>query len=130
MVVNGGSLKGFQPRGVPRALIFDHTGKSIWEGHPAAMDQPLADAIANLPEREEEPDEADAPDEDAGSAPIVTNLEPKFFKGEVRLINEQQRSITPTLARLRRAAERATRQGQKDEAFVIVGVVETWANAE
>jgi len=130
MVVNGGELDSFRPRGVPRALIFDHTGKSIWEGHPGSMDAPLAEAIKNLPERtEEEVAAGEEEAEDAGPTLIVEGLEPEFFLGEVRLINEQQRSISATMAKLRRAAERATRPGQKEEAAVIVTAVETWVKA-
>lgn len=33
-VVNHGSLKGANPRGVPHAYVLDHTGKKIWEGNP------------------------------------------------------------------------------------------------
>ena len=130
MVVNGGSLKTFQPRGVPSAVIFDHTGKSVWEGHPGSMDAPLAEAIKNLPERTEEEPAEDESAEDASPALIVEGLEPKFFKSEVKLINAQNRNLTSTLAKLRRAAERATREEQKSEAFKIVGLLETWAHAE
>lgn len=130
MVVNGGKLKGFSPNSVPRALIFDHTGKSIWEGHPGGMDRPLADAIANLPEPEEEPVGEDVSEEIAGPKLIIEGLEPEYFLGEMRMINAQNRNAASTLAKLRRAAERATKQEQMDEAKVMVAAVENWAKQQ
>ena len=127
MVVNGGKLNSFQPRGVPRALIFDHTGKSIWEGHPGSMDKALADAIANMPEPAEQPADSEKGEQDAEPKLIVDGLEPEYFLGEMRLINAQDRNMAGTLAKLRRAAARSTRQGQMDEAKVIVAAVEAWA---
>lgn len=129
MVVNGGKLKGYRPDGVPSALVFDHTGKSVWEGFPGgSMDRVIADAVANLP-KEDPVDEA-AATEDTGPAPIVAGLEPEYFLGEVRRINAQQRSIASAMAKLRRAAERSTRQGQKDEAKMIVAAVGAWAKEQ
>ena len=129
MVVNRGKLKGFNKTGVPHAMVFDHTGKSIWEGHPGAMDKTIADAVAKLPEPEEEPAAEEASDE-AGPQPIVEGLEPEYFLGETRLINAQNRNIASTVAKLRRAAARSSRQGQMDEAKVIVAAVESWAQAQ
>ena len=129
MVVNGGKLKGFKTTSVPRALIFDHTGKSIWEGHPGSMDKAIADAVANLPEPKEAPAEEEASQE-AGPEPIVQGLEPEYFLGEVRLINAQNRNIASTVAKLRRAADRSSRQEQMDEAKVIVAAVEAWAQTQ
>lgn len=129
MVVNGGKLKGFSPNSVPRALIFDHTGKSIWEGHPGSMDRAIADAVANLPEPEEAPAEEEAT-EATGPALIVEGLEPEYFQSEVRAINAQKRNMASTLAKLRRAADRSSRQEQMDEAKVIVAAVEGWAKGQ
>jgi thiol-disulfide isomerase/thioredoxin len=129
MLVNRGKLKGFDRTGVPYALVFDHTGKSIWEGHPGAMDKAIADAVANLPEPVEEPAEQEAT-EDAGPALIVEGLEPEYFLGETRLINAQNRNIASTVAKLRRAADRSSRQEQMDEAKVIVAAVEAWVKTQ
>lgn len=129
MVVNGGELKGFRPTSVPRALVFDHTGKSVWEGHPGSMDRAIADAIANLPEPEESSAEEEVVEE-AGPALIVEGLEPAYFQGEVRIINAQKRNIASTLAKLRRAAERSSRQEQMDEAKAIVAMVEQWSSVQ
>ena len=132
MVVNGGKLDGFSPRGVPRALIFDHTGKSVWEGHPGSMDKALADAIANLPEPTEEgpADDEQAAEEAAGPKLIIEGLEPEYFRVEMNRINTQNRNVTSTLDKLRRAAERATDQAQVDEAKMIVAAVEAWAKGQ
>ncbi|MEO0477791.1 MAG: TlpA disulfide reductase family protein, partial [Planctomycetota bacterium] len=133
MVVNKGSLDGFSPRGVPRALIFDHTGKSVWEGHPGSMDKPLADAIANLPEAPEEPESASeesAAEASAGPQPIIAGFEPEFFVRESNLINAQNRNAASTLGRLRRATEQATDPAQAKEAKAIVAAVESWAKAK
>ena len=128
MVVNGGKLKGFKTSSVPRALIFDHTGKSIWEGHPGSMDKAIADAVAKLPEPEEEPAEEEAAaEEEAGPVLIVDGLEPEFFEVEVNRINAQNRNATSTLDKLRRAAEKSTDQAQIDEAKAIIAAVEAWA---
>ena len=132
MVVNRGKFKNFKPKSVPWVLIFDHTGKSVWQGYPGTMDRPLAEAIANLPEPAEGDD---APllheEESAGPALIVRGLEePEFFKSEVRLINAQDRNITSTLAKLRRASKRSSKQEQMDEAKLIVTAVEAWAEQQ
>ena len=56
-VVNHGSLKGANPRGVPHAYVLDHTGKKIWEGnpHPRAggkeMKEVVEKAVAAMPEK-------------------------------------------------------------------------------
>lgn len=44
-----GSLRGDTSRGIPRAWLFDHTGKCVWEGHPSEMDRPLETAMRNAP---------------------------------------------------------------------------------
>ncbi|MFK7790397.1 MAG: TlpA family protein disulfide reductase [Phycisphaeraceae bacterium] len=51
-VVNHGSLKGANPRGVPHAFVLDHNGKKIWEGHPAKkeMKEVIKKAVAALPD--------------------------------------------------------------------------------
>lgn len=130
MVVNGGKLPGYKPASVPRALIFDHTGKSVWEGHPGAMDRALADAIKNLPEPAKKEAQEAQSDQDTGPEPIITELEPEYFASEVRLINQQKRSIAAILAKLRRAAERSSRPEQVDEAKAIVTAVQAWANEQ
>lgn len=126
MVVNRGTLPGFNPRGVPSAAMFDHTGKFIWQGHPGSMDQPLAAAIAKLPDKPVQA-EPDASEEAIGPAPIVQGIEPKFFKREVQQINDQNRSIISSLTKLRRAVDRASDPAQTDEAKTILASVESWA---
>ena len=128
MVVNGGSLKGFRPSGVPRALIFDHTGKSVWEGHPGGMDRALADAIANLPEIEEAAEPSGDESKPDLPEPIVTGFEPEHYAEDLKQINEQPKNISATLAKLRRATERAKLDEQQEEAKAIVAKVEAWVN--
>ena len=133
MVVNGGELKGYKTSSVPRALIFDHTGKSIWEGHPGGMDQALAEAIANLPEREEAPAEeesSEAKEQASGPAAIIAGITPEFFEVEINRINAQNRNVASTLDKLRRATERASDQAMIDEAKAILAAVETWAKQQ
>ena len=130
MVVNGGKLKGFKAESVPHVFIFDHTGKSVWQGFPGMMDQPLAEAIANLPKPDEDGPAKAGRAENAGPPLIVKGLEPEYFVGEVRLINAQNRKIASTLAKLRRAAQRSSRQEQMDEAAAIVSAVESWAKGQ
>ena len=57
-VVNHGSLKGANPRGVPHAYLLDHNGKKIWEGnpHPRADKKEMLKAIEKAVE--ELPDQA------------------------------------------------------------------------
>ena len=56
-VVNHGSLKGANHRGVPHAYILDHNGKKIWEGnpHPRAdgkeMKKTIKKAVEALPDQ-------------------------------------------------------------------------------
>ena len=56
-VVNHGSLKGANPRGVPHAYVLDHNGKKIWEGnpHPRAgakeMKEVIKEAVKALPNK-------------------------------------------------------------------------------
>jgi thiol-disulfide isomerase/thioredoxin len=55
-VVNHGSLRGANPRGVPHAYVLDHNGKKIWEGnpHPRAkgkeMKEVVKKAMAAIPD--------------------------------------------------------------------------------
>lgn len=131
-VVNGGKLASFQPRGVPSVVVFDHTGKSIWEGSPGGIDRVVAQAVANLPKPAEKPADADssASDQAQGPAPIVTDIAGEHFDREIDLINAQTRRIDATLNKLRRAAELSSRSDQKQEAQAIIDAVNQWAGAQ
>jgi len=48
-ITQQGSLKGDTSRGIPRAWLFDHTGKCIWEGRPSQIDGPLDAAMRKAP---------------------------------------------------------------------------------
>ena len=52
-VINHGGVKGAQPRGVPHAFVFDHTGTLLWSGHPAnkKLDETVAKAINAIPKQ-------------------------------------------------------------------------------
>ncbi|MEM6504403.1 MAG: TlpA disulfide reductase family protein [Planctomycetota bacterium] len=130
VVTNGGKLKGYRPNGYPSVLVFDHTGKSIWEGRPGGMDRVIADAVANLPKKEEQASEQAGTQEDSAPPPIVTGLEPEFFEVEINRINAQNRGVASTLSKLRRAAQNASRQAQVDEAKAVIAAVESWVKAQ
>lgn len=123
-VVNGGKLPGFSPRGVPSAVMFDHTGKKIWEGHPSGMDQALANAVKNVPDKPATADRGGLT-----AKPIIEGLEAKYFERDIEMINEQKRAISGVLAKLRKIVEKASKQEQVDEASAILAAVTTWAQA-
>lgn len=122
-VVNGGSVQGFQPRGVPSVVIFDHEGKYLWQGHPGGMDRVLEQAVAAVPDRA-------APAEEAAptAEPIVTDLEVAHFEREVELINQQERPFAKALAKLTREVERET--DRATEAAAILAQVDSWVAAQ
>lgn len=122
-VFNGGSVQGFNPTGVPSAVVFDHEGNYLWQGHPGALDRVVAEAVANMPDR------ASSADAEQGPEPIITELEPKYFEREVAEINAQERAITRTLGRLARDAERADGQ-RKAEALAILEQVDQWVGEQ
>jgi thiol-disulfide isomerase/thioredoxin len=118
-VFNGGSVQGFNPRGVPSAVVFDHEGNYLWQGHPGGLERVLAEAVAKVPDR------AAGGDAEQGPAPIITDLEPKYFEREIEQINEQDRTIARTLRDLQRDAERADGDRQA-EAKAILEQVDAW----
>jgi thiol-disulfide isomerase/thioredoxin len=129
-VRNGGKLAGYSPPSVPRAVVFDHTGKFLWEGHPGSMDAVIERAVKNVPDKKDESGEEEAQKKQAESpkpAPIVTDVEAKYFEREIAQINEQDRSIASTLAKLRRVAEKSSRQDQVDEAKAILEALGAWS---
>lgn len=121
-VINGGKLPGFTTTSVPRAVVFDHKGKFLWEGSPGGMGNIIKTAVANVPDKPASASKDGLPPE-----PIIADLETKYFKREVQQINEQKRTISGSLAKIRRAAERASKEEQKEEAVAILAVVTTWA---
>ncbi|MFN3168536.1 MAG: TlpA disulfide reductase family protein [Phycisphaeraceae bacterium] len=128
-VRNGAKLPGFTTTSVPRAVVFDHNGKFLWEGHPGGMDRIIADAVKNVPDKkddseddEEKPGKADAPKPD----PIVTGVEAAYFEREIAQINEQDRSIASTLAKLRRVVDKSPREDQAAEAKAIIAQLTAW----
>ncbi len=127
-VRNGGKLPGFTPTSFPHAVIFDHTGKFLWEGHPGGMDRIIADAVKNMPEKPETSadDSAKETDQAKKPEPIITASELKYFDKDAQQINEQDRPITATLAKLRRAAEKSAREEQLAEAKAILDTLSTW----
>jgi len=48
-ITQQGSLKGDTSSGIPRAWLFDHTGKCVWEGHPTQIDGQLETVMRNAP---------------------------------------------------------------------------------
>jgi hypothetical protein len=40
-----GSVSGNESRGIPHCFLFDHTGKSVFEGHPTKVEQKLREAV-------------------------------------------------------------------------------------
>jgi hypothetical protein len=40
-----GSVAGNESRGIPHCFLFDHNGKSIFEGHPTKVEQKLREAV-------------------------------------------------------------------------------------
>ena len=94
------------------------------------MDQPLAEAIANMPEKAA----ASSADKDkpakAKPDPIITGLDAKHFEREVAQINAQDRPITSALRKLRRAADRSTDEEEVSEAEAVLKVVADWAKTK
>jgi len=127
-VVNRGNLPGFDVSRIPAAIMFDPNGKEIWRGSPTQVDKPLAQAMRNFrfakTKKEETKDVAPAPD------PIVTGIEAQYFKREIETINKQSASIGASLAKLRRAVERARKEDQKAEAGAVLAAVTQWAQTQ
>lgn len=48
-ITQGGMLSGDKSRGIPRAWLFDWTGKKVWEGHPSQVDGPLESLMKKAP---------------------------------------------------------------------------------
>jgi hypothetical protein len=48
-VTSQGSLPGDDSSGIPRAFLFDWTGKCVAEGHPSEFDSKVADLMATAP---------------------------------------------------------------------------------
>ncbi len=48
-ITQSGSLRGDTSRGIPRAWLFDHTGKCVWEGHPTKIDGKLDEVMSRAP---------------------------------------------------------------------------------
>lgn len=119
-VINGGSVRDFQPRSVPTAVMFDHEGKFIWQGHPGSMDRALADAVAKVPARAA----AASAESEPALEPIVSGIELKYFGDEVQDINEQGRSFGRAVTTLTRRAERE--DDRAVEAKAILEQVDRW----
>jgi hypothetical protein len=46
----GGSVNGAKSSGLPTFILFDHTGKMIFNGRPSEANKKLADAVKNAPD--------------------------------------------------------------------------------
>ncbi|MFH1230605.1 MAG: hypothetical protein V1709_03820, partial [Planctomycetota bacterium] len=46
----GGSVNGAKTDGIPRFILFDHTGKMVFNGHPSEANKKLADVMKNKPD--------------------------------------------------------------------------------
>lgn len=49
-IYEGGRVSGAESQGIPNFVLFDHTGKMIFKGHPGEADKKLADAMKNAPD--------------------------------------------------------------------------------
>ncbi len=123
-VVNGGNLPGTNVRGIPDTFLFAPNGKYLWNGHPNGVEKALKDAMKRYRVPKKEKVEEAAPD------PIVTGIEPQYFKRQIEDINEQSRSIDAPLAQLRRASERSSKEEQKAEANAILATVAQFAKSQ
>jgi hypothetical protein len=47
-VTNGGSIAGVKVSGIPHCVLFDHTGKMVFDGHPKDVEKKLRDAFADM----------------------------------------------------------------------------------
>lgn len=123
-VYNMGHLPGFNMRGIPAVIMFDHTGKQIWTGRPGGLDKPLGDAIKNLKQAQAS---ARAKKKAENPDPIITDLKLKYFTREVKQINDQKGRVTRALEKFRRTIERSRRKDQVEEAKAIMQQLGAWA---
>ncbi len=65
-----GFMEGMSIDGIPAAFLIDRSGRLVWQGHPEALDVPLAEALASpLPGEADDvpsPAEAEPAADDAG----------------------------------------------------------------
>jgi len=123
-VVNNGNLPGSNVRGIPDVFLFAPNGKYLWNGRPNGVEDALEQAMKRYRAPKQEKEEAPAPD------PIVAGVEATYFDRQLEDINEQKRSIDRPLAQIRRYAERAPKEDQKQEADAILSAVVAWAETQ
>ena len=110
-VIDGGSLRGANVRGIPRAFLFDHNGRLIFDGHPSKVDKHVAQAVAASP------------------GFLVAGMDYKVFAREAAVIGRMRGNLSATLKRLRAAAEDEQARGH-DEAKHLMERVTEWATGE
>lgn len=47
-VTAGGSVEGVKGGGIPHCVLFDHTGKMVFDGHPKDVEKKLREAFADM----------------------------------------------------------------------------------
>ncbi len=47
-VTAGGSVDGVKAAGIPHCVLFDHTGKMVFDGHPKDVEKKLREAVAEM----------------------------------------------------------------------------------
>jgi thiol-disulfide isomerase/thioredoxin len=121
-VRNGGSVPGAAIRGVPSVLLFDHTGTMVWQGHPGAMDQPLAEAIAAIPAGDSG---AELGGEESSADDPLAGVEVQRLTSLARQLQQLDRPAGRALRSLRQAAAGGV---ASDEASAMLEALGDWAD--
>ncbi len=105
-------------RGIPHAVLFDHTGKVVKSGYPNEdMFKLIPDLVAAAP----------ASGGAGPAAPILGDVQVKRCKSEAHGLS-QGRPLAPILERLDRYAERSSAKGE--EAKALAEAVRTYIDKE
>lgn len=107
-VINFGKLTGAQVSGIPRAFLFDHTGKLIFDGSPFQVDDHIKKACAAAP------------------GALVAGMDYKHLQKEAAHIGKRAGSFKSVVGRLQKAlaSDKTDPAAKKEAAFLIAKVAE------
>lgn len=109
-VVDMANLPGSKGGGIPHCYLFDHTGKLMFDGHPAEVDKHVEAAVRKAP------------------GFLVAGREFKELKSDAAKLGQMKGNLSSLLTKLRKVSSEADNKG-KEEADFMLERVKDWADS-